>query len=87
MSVTKVDQRHRIVVDKRIRSKMNIKAGDVVVLEPLSDHSFRVTVMSFNAEKLDDDPAWKALHTPVKVEKYISPKKLEEIMEDKVWRE
>jgi len=87
MSVTKVDQRHRIVVDKRIRSKTNIKAGDVVVLEPLSDHSFRVTVMSFNAEKLDDDPAWKALRTPVKVEKYISPKKLEEIMEDEVWRE
>jgi len=87
MSVTKVDQRHRIVVDKRIRSKTNIKAGDVVVLEPLSDHSFRVTVMGFSAEKLDDDPAWKALHTPVKVEKYIAPKKLEEIMEEEVWRE
>jgi len=87
MSVTKVDQRHRIVVNKRIRSKTNIKAGDVVVLEPLSDHSFRVTVMSFNSEKLDEDPAWKALHTPVKVKKYVSPKKLEEIMEDEVWRE
>ena len=87
MSVTKVDQRHRIVVDKRIRSKTNIKAGDVVVIEPLSDNSFRVTVMRFDIEKLDDDPAWKALHTPVKAEKYISPNKLEEIMEDKVWRE
>jgi len=87
MSVTKVDQRHRIVVDKLIRSKTNIKAGDIVVLEPLGDHSFKVTLMNFNAEKLDKDPVWKALHTPVKAEKYISPKKLEEIMEEEVWRE
>lgn len=87
MSVTKVDQRHRIVIDKRIRSKTNIKAGDIVVLEPSGENSFKVTVMNFHAEKLDKDPAWKALHTPVNVEKYISPKKLEEIMEDEVWRE
>jgi len=53
----------------------------------LSNHSFRVTVMNFSAEKLEDDPAWKVLHTPVKAEKYISSKKLEEIMEEEVWRE
>jgi len=87
MSVSRVDQRHRIVIDKRIRSKTNIKAGDAVVLEPLDDHSFRVTLLSFNAEKIEDDPAWKALHTPVTAKKYISPKKLEEIMEEEVWRE
>lgn len=85
--MSKVDQRHRIVVDKRIRMKTNIKAGDVVVLEPLNDHSFKVTVMDFTAEKLEDDPAWKAIHTPVRVERYIPPEKLEKIMEEEVWRE
>lgn len=87
MSISRVDQRYRIVVDKRIRMKTNIKAGDVVVLEPLNDHSFKVTVMDFSEEKLEDDPAWKAIHTPVRVEKYIPPEKLEKIMEEEVWRE
>jgi len=87
MSISRVDQKHRIVVDKQIRRKTNIRAGDVVVLESLDDYSFKVTVMGFSVEKLEDDPAWKALHTPVKAEKYIPPKKLEEIMEEEVWRE
>jgi len=87
MSVAKVDQRHRIVVDKRIRGKTNIKVGDVVVLEPLDEYSFKVTVMDFSAEKLDKDPAWKALHTPVRTKKYVSPKKLEKMLEEEVWRE
>ena len=87
MSLSKVDQRHRIVVDKKIRMKTNIKAGDVVVLEPLSDHSFKVTVMDFTLEKLEDDPAWKAIHTQVKVEKYMPPEKLEKMMEEEAWRE
>jgi len=87
MSLSKVDQRHRIVVDKKIRMKTNIKAGDVVVIETLNDHSFKVTVMDFTPEKLEDDLAWKAIHTPVKVERYIPPEKLEKIMEEEVWRE
>jgi len=87
MSTSKVDQRYRIVVDKQTRMKTNIKAGDVVVLEPLNDHSFKVTVMDFTPEKLEDDTAWKAIHTPVKVERYIPPEKLEKIMEEEVWRE
>jgi len=87
MSLSRVDQRHRIVVDKQIRMKTNIKAGDVVVLEALSDHSFKVTVMDFSPEKLEDDPAWKAIHTPVKVGRYIPPEKLEKILEEEVWRE
>jgi bifunctional DNA-binding transcriptional regulator/antitoxin component of YhaV-PrlF toxin-antitoxin module len=87
MSTSRVDQRHRIVVDKRIRMKTNIKAGDVVVLEPLSDHSLKITVMNFTEEKLEDDPAWKAIHTPVRVERYIPPEKIEKIMEEEVWRE
>jgi len=85
--MSKVDQRHRIVVDKRIRMKTSIKAGDVVVLEPINDHSFKVTVMDFSAEKLEDDPAWKTIHTPAKLQKYIPPEKLEKIMEEEVWRE
>ena len=87
MSVASVDQRHRIVIDKQIRGKTKVKAGDIVVLEPLDDHSFRVTVMDFSTEKLEDDPAWKAIHTPVKVGKHIPPERLEKIMEEEVWLE
>jgi bifunctional DNA-binding transcriptional regulator/antitoxin component of YhaV-PrlF toxin-antitoxin module len=87
LSLSRVDQRHRIVVDKKIRMKTNIKAGDIVVLEPLSDHSFKVTVINFTPEKLEDDPAWKAIHTQVKVEKYVSPGTLEKVMEEEAWRE
>jgi len=87
MSLSKVDQRHRIVVDKKTRMKTNIKAGDVVVLEPLSDHSFKVTVIDFTPENLEEDPAWKAIHTQVKIEKYVPPEKLERIMEENTWRE
>lgn len=87
MSVCKVDERHRIVVDKRVRKRTNIKAGDVVILEPIDDRSFKVTVMDFAAENLEDDPAWRAIHTPIKAVRYIPPEKLEEIMEEKVWRE
>ena len=86
MSVTKVDQKYRIVVDKHIRSKTDVKAGDMVALEPLGDHSFKVTVMNFSAEKLNEDPAWKALHTAVKAREYISPKRLEKIMEEEIWQ-
>jgi bifunctional DNA-binding transcriptional regulator/antitoxin component of YhaV-PrlF toxin-antitoxin module len=86
-SLSKVYQRHRIVVDKKIRMKTDIKAGDVVVLEPLSDHSFKVTVIDFTPENLEDDPAWKAIHTQVKAKKYIPPEKLEKIMEEQAWRE
>lgn len=87
MSLCKLDERYRIVIDKRIRRKMNIKAGDILILEPIDDHSFKVTVMNFAAERLEDDSAWKVLQTPVRVERYISPERLEEIMEEDVWRE
>jgi bifunctional DNA-binding transcriptional regulator/antitoxin component of YhaV-PrlF toxin-antitoxin module len=87
MSLSKIDQRHRIVVDRKTRMKTNIKAGDVVVLEPLSDHSFKVTVIDFTLEKLEDDPAWKAIHKQVKAKKYMPPEKLEKIMEEETWRE
>jgi len=87
MSVCRVDERYRIVVDKRIRKRTKIKAGDAVTLEPIDDRSFKVTVIDLAIENLEDDPAWKAIHTPVKTIRYIAPERLEKIMEEEVWRE
>ena len=87
MPTSRVDQRHRIVIDKRTRARTNIKAGDIVVIEPLDNHSFRVKVLDFTSEKVEDDPAWRAIHPPAKVKKYIPPEKLEEIMEETTWQE
>ena len=87
MNTSVVDRRHRIVIEKRIRRKTNIKAGDVVVIEPIDESSFRVTRIDLADEKLEDDPAWKALRTPVKAVKYIPPEKLEEYMEEEAWQE
>ena len=87
MSVCKVDERHRIVVDKRVRKRINIKAGDLVILEPIDDRSFKVTVINLAKENVEDDPAWRAIHTPVKAVRHIPPEKLEEIMEEEAWRE
>ncbi|MEM3596396.1 MAG: AbrB/MazE/SpoVT family DNA-binding domain-containing protein [Candidatus Bathyarchaeia archaeon] len=60
MPLSKVDQRHRIVIDKQIRIRMNIKAGDTVLLEPLDDHSFKATVINLTPKNVEDDPAWRA---------------------------
>jgi len=87
MSTSRVDQRHRIVIDKKTRAKTHIKAGDTVVIEPLDDHSFKVNVLDFTSEKLEDDPAWQAIHKPAKLRKYIPPEKLEKIMEEEIWQE
>jgi len=81
MSTSRVDQRYRIVIDKKTRAKSHIKAGDVVVIEPIDDHSFKVNVLDFTSEKLEDDPAWQVIHKPAKIRKYIPPEKLEETME------
>jgi len=87
MSVCKVDERYRIVVDKKVRKRTNIRAGDVVILEPIDERSFKVSVMDLSVENLEDDPAWKVLHTPKMAVKHIPPEKLEEFMEEEVWRE
>ncbi len=81
MSTSRVDQRYRIVIDKKTRTKTHIKAGDVVVIEPIDDHSLKVNVLAFTSEKLEDDPAWQVIHKPAKIRKYIPPEKLEELME------
>jgi bifunctional DNA-binding transcriptional regulator/antitoxin component of YhaV-PrlF toxin-antitoxin module len=87
MSTSRVDERHRIVIDKKTRAKTHIKAGDIVFIEPLNDHSFKVDVLDFTSEKLEDDPAWQAIRKPAKLKKYIPPKKLEELMEETIWQE
>jgi len=87
MSTSKVDQKYRIVIDKQIRKRTNIKAGDTVIIEPLDDHSFKVNILNFTPETLESDPAWKAIHKPAKTKKRIPPEKLEEIMEETMWQE
>ena len=87
MSTSRVDEKHRIVIDKKIRAKTHIKAGDIVFIEPLDDHSFKVNVLDFSSEKLEDDPAWQAIRKPIKLKKYIPPEKLEELMEEEFCQE
>jgi hypothetical protein len=43
--------------------------------------------LDFTSEKLEDDPAWQIIHKPARIRKFISPEKLEEIMEETVWQE
>jgi len=87
MSASRIDERYRIVVDKRIRRRMKIKAGAEVILEPIDDRSFKVTVIDLDVENLEDDSAWKALHTPAKTVRYVPPEELDRIMEEEAWRE
>ena len=87
MSTARVDSRHRIVIDKQTRSATKIKAGDTVIIEPLDDHSFKVKLVDFECEKVEDDPGWKAFHPPAKIKKPISPEKLEDLMEETAWLE
>ena len=87
MSTSKVDQKNRILIDKKTRAKINLKAGDTVIIEPIDDHSFKVAVLDFTPETLEDDPAWKMLQKPAKLKKYIPPEKLNEIMEETIWQE
>jgi bifunctional DNA-binding transcriptional regulator/antitoxin component of YhaV-PrlF toxin-antitoxin module len=86
MSTARVDQRHRIVIDKRTRAKTHIKAGDMIIIEPIDDHSFKVNVLDFTSEKLEDDSAWQVIHKPAKLRKYLPPEKLE-IIEESIWQE
>lgn len=85
MTTTRVDGKNRIVIDKQTRSITQVKAGDIVVIEPLDDRSFKVNVLDF-AGRLEDDPAWQAIRKPAKIKKFIPPEKLEEMM-DAAWLE
>lgn len=87
MSTARVDSRHRIVIDKQTRSATKIKAGDIVVIEPIDDHSFNVKILDVTSEKIEEDPGWKAFHPPAKIKKYISPEELDKLMEETIWLE
>ena len=56
-------------------------------MEPIDDHSFKVNVLDFTPETLEQDPAWRMLQKPTKLKKYSPPEKLEEIMEETSWQE
>jgi bifunctional DNA-binding transcriptional regulator/antitoxin component of YhaV-PrlF toxin-antitoxin module len=84
MATSRVDQKHRIVIDKATRAKTHLKPGDTVTIEPLNNHSYKVHVLDFTSEKIEDDPAWKALHKPAKIKHYIPPEKLEELIEEEM---
>ena len=86
MATSRVDQKYRIVIDKKTRAKTHIKAGDIVIIEPLDNSSFKVSVLDFSGN-VEDDPAWKAIHMPIKTIKHIPPEKLEEYMEETLWLE
>ena len=47
----------------------------------------RVYFKHFGEEPLEDDSAWKVLHTPIRSERYIPPEELEEIMEEEAWQQ
>jgi bifunctional DNA-binding transcriptional regulator/antitoxin component of YhaV-PrlF toxin-antitoxin module len=85
MTTTRVDSKHRIVIDKQTRSATQIKAGDTVIIVPLDKHSFKVEALDFTG-RVEDDPAWQAIHKPVKIKKFIPPEKLEEIINE-TWLE
>ena len=87
MAASTVDERYRIVIDHRVRRKVALRPGDTVILEPLNERSFRVTLMRFDEETLEQDPAWKALNSPARVDRHVPPEELEEVMEEKAWRE
>lgn len=87
MSTVRVDEKYRIIIDKKIRAKTHIKAGDTVIVEPLDDHSFRVKAIDFTSQNVEDDPGWKAFHPPAKAKKYIPPEELDKFVEEEVWLE
>ena len=87
MATSTVDQKHRIVIDKQTRAKTHIQAGDTVIIEPIDNHSFKVEILDFTSEKVEDDPAWKAIHKPAKIKKYIPPEELNKLMEETMWEE
>lgn len=87
MPTSKVDQKNRILIDKKKRTQTNLKEGEPVIIEPIDDHSFKVNILDFKPETLKEDPLWKILQKPAKAKKYIPPEKLEEFIEQTIWQE
>lgn len=86
MSSTTVDDKYRIVIEKKLRKKVKIKPGDRVIVEPVNDTTLRVSMLSNDRVSVEEDPAWKALHKFVSTKKKIFPQKLHRFMEEEVWK-
>jgi len=86
MSSTTIDDKYRIVIEKKLRKKIRIKPGDKVMVEPVDDTTFKVSVLSDELVSIEEDPAWKALHKFASTKKRIAPEKLHEFMEEEVWK-
>ena len=85
MSSTTIDKKYRIVIEKKLRKKIKIRPGDKVVVEPVDDTTFKVSVIS-DVVSVEEDPAWKALHKFVTPKKKIAPERLHKFMEEEIWR-
>lgn len=86
MSSTIVDDKYRIVIEKKLRKKVKVKPGDKVIVEPIDDMTFKVSVLSDEHANLEEDPAWKALHRFASAKRKIAPKMLHKFMEEEVWK-
>lgn len=86
MSSTTVDDKYRIVIEKKLRKKVKIKPGDRVIVEPVDDTTLRVSMLSDDQVSMEEDPAWKALHKFVRAKKKISLERLHRFMEEEVWK-
>jgi AbrB family looped-hinge helix DNA binding protein len=86
MSSTTVDDKYRIVIEKKLRKKVKIKPGEKVIVEPVDNTTLKVSVLSDAIGNLEEDPAWKALHKFVSTKRKIPPARLHKFMEEMVWR-
>ncbi len=86
MSSTTIDDKYRIVIEKKLRKRIGIKPGDKVMIEPVDNTTFKVSVLSDELVSIEEDPAWKALHEFASAKRKIAPEKLHKFMEEEVWR-
>lgn len=86
MSSTTIDDKYRIVIEKKLRKKIRIKPGDKVMIEPLDNTTLKVSVLNDEVVNIEEDPAWKALHKFVRARRKIAPERLHKFMEEEVWR-
>jgi len=86
MSSTTIDDKYRIVIEKKLRKKINIRPGDKVIVEPIDNTTLKVSILGDESGSLEEDPAWKALHKFASTKKKIPPARLHKFMKEMVWR-
>lgn len=85
MSSTVVDDKYRIIIERKLRKKIKIKPRDRVIVEPIDETTFKVSVIDSKNANLEEDHAWKVLHEPIKAKRKIPPEKLHTYMEEEIW--